>query len=255
LKEESHMKNKVAVITGGTSGIGEDIAVKFAENGCSIVVVGRNEERGNSIVDTIKANGGEAIFVKADVSKSSECDSLFKTVLEEYGTVDILVNNAGTMRNMSIIDMKDEDWDDIIRINLKSYFLYCREAIKIMKEKGYGRIINISSRGWLGGTAQCNYAASKGGIVSLTRSLALETARMGITVNCVAPGMIDTPLHRQSTEEEVGFRMSSQPMGKVGSPRQVTNTVEYFAGDENWFTTGQVLYVCGGMSVLASLSS
>ncbi|WP_185907998.1 SDR family NAD(P)-dependent oxidoreductase [Psychrobacillus soli] len=249
------MENKVAIITGGTSGIGEDIAFKFAENGCRIVVVGRNEERGNRIVDRIKADGGEAIFVKADVSQSSDCDSLFKTVLKEYGTVDILVNNAGTMRNMPITDMKDEDWDDIIRVNLKSYFLYCRAAIGIMKEKGYGRIINISSRGWLGGTAQCNYAASKGGIVSLTRSLALETARMGITVNCVAPGMIDTPLHRQSTVEEVGFRMSSQPMGKVGTPRQVTNIVEYFAGEENWFTTGQVLYVCGGMSVLASLSS
>lgn len=249
------MKNKVAVITGSTSGIGEDIAVKFAANGCKVVVVGRNEERGNKIVDTIKSEGGEAIFVKADVSQSSECDDLFKTVLNTYGTVDILVNNAGTMRNLPITEMKDEDWDEIIKVNLTSYFLCCREAIKIMKEKGYGRIINISSRGWLGGTAQCNYAASKGGIVSLTRSLALETARMGITVNCVAPGMIDTPLHRQSTEEEVGFRMSSQPMGKVGTPRQVTNVVEYFADEENWFTTGQVLYVCGGMSVLASLSS
>ncbi|MEN1967898.1 SDR family NAD(P)-dependent oxidoreductase [Lentibacillus sp. N15] len=249
------MKNKVAVITGSTSGIGEDIAVKFAENGCKVVVVGRNEERGNHIVDTIKSDGGEALFFKADVSQSSECDSLFKTVLEKYGTVDILINNAGTMRNKPITDMGDEDWDDVLRVNLKSYFLCCREAIKLMKEKGHGRIINISSRGWLGGTAQSNYAASKGGIVSLTRSLALETARMGITVNCVAPGMIDTPLHRKSTEEEVAFRMKSQPMGKVGTPRQVTNIVEYFADEENWFTTGQVLYVCGGMSVLASLSS
>jgi NAD(P)-dependent dehydrogenase (short-subunit alcohol dehydrogenase family) len=249
------MKKKVAVITGSTSGIGEDIAVKFAKNGCRVVVVGRNEERGNCIVDTIRVDGGEALFVKADVSQSSDCDNLFKTVLKEYGTVDILVNNAGTMRNMPITNMKDEDWDEVIRVNLKSYFLCCREAIKIMEEKGYGRIINISSRGWLGGTAQANYAASKGGIVSLTRSLALETARMGITVNCVAPGMIDTPLHSQSTEEEVEFRMKSQPMGKVGTPRQVTNIVEYFAGEENWFTTGQVLYVCGGMSVLASLSS
>jgi NAD(P)-dependent dehydrogenase (short-subunit alcohol dehydrogenase family) len=249
------MKKKVAVITGSTSGIGEDIAVKFAKNGCRVVVVGRNEERGNRIVDTIRVDGGKALFVKADVSQSSDCDNLFKTVLKEYGTVDILVNNAGTMRNMPITNMKDEDWDEVIRVNLKSYFLCCREAIKIMEEKGYGRIINISSRGWLGGTAQANYAASKGGIVSLTRSLALETARMGITVNCVAPGMIDTPLHSQSTEEEVEFRMKSQPMGKVGTPRQVTNIVEYFAGEENWFTTGQVLYVCGGMSVLASLSS
>jgi len=249
------MKEKVAVITGSTSGIGEDIAVKFAKNGCKVVVVGRNEERGNRVVDTIKIDGGEAIFIKADVSQSSECENLFKTVLKEFGTVDILVNNAGIMRNTPITNMRDEDWDEVIRVNLKSYFLCCREAIKVMKEKEYGRIINISSRGWLGGTAQANYAASKGGIVSLTRSLALETARMGITVNCVAPGMIDTPLHSQSTEEEVSFRMKSQPMGKVGTPRQVTNIVEYFAGEENWFTTGQVLYVCGGMSVLASLSS
>lgn len=249
------MKEKVAVITGSTSGIGEDIAVKFAKNGCKVVVVGRNEERGNRIADSITIDGGEAIFVKADVSQSSECENLFKTILEEYGKVDILVNNAGIMRNMPITNMKEEDWDEVISVNLKSYFLCCREAIKIMKENGYGRIINISSRGWLGGTAQANYAASKGGIVSLTRSLALETARMGITVNCVAPGMIDTPLHSQSTEDEVAFRMKSQPMGKVGTPRQVTNIVEYFAGEENGFTTGQVLYVCGGMSVLASLSS
>ncbi|MBY7144453.1 SDR family oxidoreductase [Virgibacillus sp. NKC19-3] len=249
------MENKIAVITGSTSGIGEDIAIKFASIGYKVVVVGRNKEKGNRIVDTIKEKGEEAIFLKADVSQSDECENLFKTVLETYGTVDILVNNAGIMRNLPIVDMKETDWDKVLDINLKSYFLCCREAIKIMKEKGYGRIINISSRGWLGGTAQSNYAASKGGIVSLTRSLALETARMGITVNCVAPGMIDTPLHRQSTEEEVSFRMDSQPMGKVGTPRQVTNIVEYFADEENWFTTGQVLYVCGGMSVLASLSS
>jgi NAD(P)-dependent dehydrogenase (short-subunit alcohol dehydrogenase family) len=249
------MKDRVAVITGSTSGIGEDIAIKFAENGCKVVVVGRNSEKGEAIAEKIKSTGGDAIFIKADVSKSEDCKMLFEKTLEKYKTVDILVNNAGTMRNMPITQMKDEDWDDIINVNLRSYFLCCREAIKIMEEKGYGRIINISSRGWLGGTAQCNYAASKGGIVSLTRSLALETARKGITVNCVAPGMIDTPLHRQSTKEEVAFRMNSQPMGKVGTPRQISNATEYFAKEENWFTTGQVLYVCGGMSVLASLSS
>lgn len=249
------MENQVALITGGTSGIGEDIAYKFAENGCKVVIVGRNVERGNHIVDTIKVRGGEALFIRSDVSQSIECREVFDNVLARYGTIDILVNNAGIMRNMPITEMTDEDWEDVIKINLKSYFLYCRDAIKIMKEKGYGRIINISSRGWLGGTAQSNYAASKGGIVSLTRSLALETARMGITVNCVAPGMIDTPLHNQSTEEEVSFRMNSQPMGKVGTPRQVTNIVEYFAREDSWFTTGQVLYVCGGMSVLASLST
>lgn len=249
------MEKQVAVITGSTSGIGEDIAVKFGQGNYKVVVVGRNKERGNRIVDSIKAGGGEAFFMQADVSQAEECEALFRKVLSTYGTVDILINNAGTMRNKPITEMEEEDWDDIIEVNLKSYFLCCKEAIKIMKDKGYGRIINISSRGWLGGTAQSNYAASKGGIVSLTRSLALETARMGITVNCVAPGMIDTPLHQKSTEEEVSFRMNSQPMGKVGTPRQVTNIVEYFADEENWFTTGQVIYVCGGMSVLASLSS
>lgn len=249
------MKGKVAVITGSTSGIGEDIAVKFAENGCKVVVVGRNEGRGEAVVASIRQKGGEAVFIRADVSESEECKGLFERTKELYGSVDILVNNAGIMKNGPITQMSDSDWDDIIKVNLRSYFLCCREAVRAMQEKGNGRIINISSRGWLGGTAQCNYASSKGGIVSLTRSLALETARMGITVNCVAPGMIDTPLHRTSTDEEVEFRMKSQPMGKVGLCRQVTNAVEYFAGEENWFTTGQVLYVCGGMSVLASLSS
>lgn len=248
------MRGKVAVITGSTSGIGADIAVKFAANGCKIVVVGRNLERGEAVVRQIREAGGEAIFVPTDVSDSAQCKALFEKTLATYGTVDILVNNAGMMRNMPITQMKDEDWDDVIRVNLRSYFLCCREALRIMEEKGYGRIINISSRGWLGGSVQSNYAASKGGIVSLTRSLALETARKGITVNCVAPGMIDTPMHRTSTPEEIQFRMNSQPMGKEGTCRQVTNAVEYFAGEENWFTTGQTLYVCGGMSVLASLS-
>lgn len=249
------MGKRVAVITGSTSGIGEDIAIKFASEGYRVVVVGRNEEKGTAIIREITERNGEAIFLRTDVSKAEAVEELFKSVLNTYGTVDVLVNNAGTMRNMPITEMKESDWDDVIEVNLKSYFLCCKEAIKIMEQNGYGRIINISSRGWLGGTAQSNYAASKGGIVSLTRSLALETARMGITVNCVAPGMIDTPLHQQSTEEEVSFRMERQPMGKVGTPRQVTNIVEYFADEENWFTTGQVLYVCGGMSVLASLSS
>lgn len=249
------MKDKVAVITGSTSGIGEDIARKFAANGSKVVVTGRNKEKGNKIINSISKNNGEAIFVKTNVSNTEDCIRLFDITRKKYGKVDILVNNAGMINNKPITDMSEKDWDDVIDVNLKSYFLCSKEAIKSMQSNEYGRIVNISSRGWLGGTAQSNYAASKGGVVSLTRSLALETAKDGITVNCVAPGMIDTELHRKSSDEEKEFRMNSQPMGKVGEPKHVTNIVEYFASEDNWFTTGQVLYVCGGMSVLASLST
>jgi len=242
--------DKVALITGSTRGIGRAIALKLASSGITVVVNGTsNEERIINTVDEIKSFGGKAIGIKGDVSDIEDVKMIFDKIGEEFGRLDILVNNAGITRDSLLMRMSEEDWDEVIRINLKSVFLCSKEAFKWMRKTKWGRIVNITSIvGIIGNAGQANYAASKAGIIGVTKSLAKEFATSGILVNAVAPGFIVTDMTERLSDKVKNSFLSLIPMRRFGSPEEIANVVSFLVSDDASYITGQVISVNGGMN-------
>ncbi len=243
---------RVAVVTGSGQGIGLGIARHLAAAGAKVVVNDVDDERAAKAAVGLAGDGAEVAPVAADVSSKAGAHRLIDGAVSAFGTVDILVNNAGIARDKWLVKMSEEDWDQVVNVNLKSQFLCTQAVAQLMMDKRYGRIVNIASRAWLGGAGQANYSASKGGVVSLTRTCALEFAKYQITANAVAPALVDTPLFRGLKDEVQERLISTIPVGRIGGPEEIASAVAFFAADESWYVTGQLLYVCGGRSIGAS---
>lgn len=241
-------KGQVAIVTGGARGIGKAIAEKFAERGVNVAIFDIDLNTTNETVATLMALGVKAIGVKLDVSKYEEVTKAFENVRKEFNRIDILVNNAGITKDSLLLRMKEEDWDLVLDVNLKSVFLCSKEAIKDMLKQRYGRIVNISSAAaFMGNAGQANYSASKAGIVGFTKALAREYANRGITINAVAPGFIKTAMTDVLPEAVKEEMRKLIPLGRFGSVEDVANAVIFLASPESGYITGQVIHVNGGM--------
>lgn len=245
------LKDKVAIVTGSARGLGKGIAVKLAEEGAKVVIadMAGAEETAKEICD----NGGTASAFQVNVAKQDEMQALVKYAIDTYGTLDIMVNNAGINRDGMLHKMPVENWDTVIAVDLTGTFYGTQEAIKYMRQKGYGRVINISSGSWLGNIGQANYAAAKAGVVGLTKTAARENARKGITCNAICPGFIETDMTLKLKEVNDGAAWDSMmqriPMGYAGKPSDVGNMVAFLASDEAAYITSEVINVGGGMIV------
>jgi NAD(P)-dependent dehydrogenase (short-subunit alcohol dehydrogenase family) len=245
------LQNKVAIVTGGTSGIGRDTAVLFAKEGGKVVVAGRRQAEGQETIDLIRAAGGEGIFVQTDVSKTADVQALVQKTVERFGRLDIGFNNAGIEGNwIPIAEQTEEDFDRTIAINLKGVWLCLKYEIQQMLKQGSGgAIVNMSSvAGFIGGAGAATYCASKHGVIGLTKAAAIETARNGIRVNCVCPAVIETPMGERlfGAPEAKKFSLGLHPMGRFGTPMEVAEGVLWMCSDRASFMTGQSLGLDGG---------
>ena len=246
------LSDKVAIITGAARGIGKGIAMKFASEGAAIVVTDVLIEQAQKTADEIKSKGGNAIAVKADVTKKAEVQNLVKTTLDNFKALHILVNNAGIQRNFSIIEMSEEDWDIVLDVDLKALFLCTQAVLPHMMKQRYGKIINISSICGLGVPLAANYNAAKGGVIQLTKSAAFEAGPYGINVNSIAPGVVltDILLNVGKTEEErekaVQERKRLSVLGRIGTTEDMGDLAVFLASEESKHITGQVISCDGG---------
>lgn len=242
---------RVVLITGSASGMGRQTAQRFAEKGATIVINDIDAEKVRGTVEDFRERGFHVLGAVADISSKAAVDGMVQQIVAEFGRIDVLVNNAGMERAGALRKLTEADWDITLNVNLKGTFL-CSQAVHgHMVASKHGRIINIASRAWLGGAGQSPYSSAKAGVVGMTRTLAIELGRAGITVNCIAPGLIHTPMWDELPEKDQQFLLSRQPSGKLGDTDDIAQTVLFLADDDAGFISGQVLYVCGGRSLFA----
>ncbi len=243
------LKDKAALITGGSRGIGKEIALELARNGVHIgISYVSNTEKANEVLEEIKSYGVNAIAVKANVSVEEDVLQMIKTIEEELGTIDILVNNAGITKDNLLIRMKEQDWDEVMDVNLKGVFLCTKAVSRIMMKKRYGKIINITSVvGITGNAGQGNYSASKAGVIGFTKSMARELASRGIRVNGIAPGFIETDMTDVLKDEIKEAMLKTIPLNSFGNPKHIANLAVFLASESSDYITGQIINVDGGM--------
>ena len=240
---------KTALVTGASRGIGREIALELARQGADVVVnYAGSEAKAYEVVEEIKGLGRESIAIQCDVSNSESVTDMVKETIDHFGKIDILVNNAGITRDNLLMRMKENEWDDVMNINLKGVFLCTKAVTRQMMKQRYGRIINISSVvGVSGNPGQANYVAAKAGVIGLTKTSAKELASRGITVNAIAPGFITTEMTEQLTEEIQNEMLKMIPLAQFGEPKDIANSVVFLASDDSRYITGQTIHVNGGM--------
>lgn len=243
------LNNKSVLVTGASRGIGRAIALYFAKNGARVAVnYSGSEARANEVVEEIKANGGTAFAIKADISSSEDVTSMVKSVINEFGSLDVLVNNAGITRDNLLMRMKEEDWDAVINTNLKGVFLTTKAVTRQMMKQRQGRIINIASIvGVSGNPGQANYVAAKAGVIGLTKTAAKELSSRGITVNALAPGFIETDMTGKLEEGIKEDMLRNIPLARFGQPEDIAAAAAFLASDASSYITGQTIHVDGGM--------
>lgn len=247
------LEGKVALITGGTSGIGSATAIRFAAEGAAVAITGRNVERGEQVVKDIAEKGGDAIFIRSDVRSAADCRQAVEQTLERFGQIDVLFNNAGVFHPKTIPDCSEEEWDETIDSSLKGAFLMSKYVLPSMIERGSGSIIHTSS-GWgvLGGDKAAAYCAAKGGLIIMAKAMAIDHGPDGIRVNCVCPGDVLTPMlpddaaKRGMAWDDYAAGAAKRPLGRIGTADDIANAVLYLASDESSFVTGDALVVDGG---------
>jgi 3-oxoacyl-[acyl-carrier protein] reductase len=242
------LEGKVAVITGGSRGIGRAIAMRLSAEGAKVAICGRNLEAAEEVVAEIEAAGATGMAVAADVSRESDAEALIQASIKRFGRLDILVNNAGITKDGLLVRMKEEDWDTVLDVNLKGAFFTTRAALRPMLRARGGRIVNISSiAGMMGIPGQANYSAAKAGLIGFTKAVAKEVASRSITVNAVAPGFIETEMTAVLPEDRKRIYLSQIPIGRFGDPTEVAALVSFLVSEAAGYITGQVITIDGGL--------
>ncbi|MFQ5899664.1 MAG: beta-ketoacyl-ACP reductase [Candidatus Methylomirabilia bacterium] len=243
------LQEKVALITGAAGGIGEATAKRFIREGAHVAVNDANAPGAEKVAQEIQRAGGKAMALAGDVTKKTQVEEMVRQVTSAWGRVDILINNAGINRDAMAAKMNEGQWDEVLDVNLKGTFLCAQAVLPGMRERGWGRVINTSSIGSLGNIGQANYAASKAGVIGLTKTLALEYAKYGVTVNCVAPGATMTAMLAGIPDQIKAKIIEKIPVGRIADPAEIAHVHGFLASEEASFITGQVIFVAGGMSV------
>jgi len=241
------LQDKIAIVTGASQGIGKTTAELFSKSGAHVVCIARNEEKIKNLANTISKNGHSASYFPCDISDGDLIQNTIKSVINDYGKIDILINNAGITRDSLVLRMKDHQWDEVLNTNLKGVFYATKSVLRSMMKNKYGRIINITSIvGLQGNSGQSNYSASKAGLIGFSQSVAKEVASRGITINCIAPGWIETEMTNDLPKDTKSEIIKNIPIGMTGTTEDIAYTALFLASKESKYITGQTITVDGG---------